>query len=53
MIWAALLILMLAAFAALPTVGDDGADAGAISQQTAGCGFAVALALFVGAQVLA
>ena len=53
MISAALLILMLAAFAALPTIGEDGEEGRSISQQTAGCGLAVAAALFVGAQVLA
>lgn len=53
MIWAALLILMLAAFAALPTIGEDGEEGRSISQHAAGSLFAVAAALFVSAQVLA
>ena len=53
MIWAALFILMFAAFAALPTIGEDGEDGRSISQHAAGPLFAVAAALFIGTQVLA
>lgn len=49
-----ILAIMLAAWGALPMTGDDAPHEGrSISQQTAGCGLAVALALFVGVQVFA
>ena len=49
-----ILTIMLAAWGALPITGDDAAHEGrSLSQQTAGCGLAVALAIFVGGLVFA